>query len=150
MYYDFFHSIATYGIIAWGGTYDNALSCLQRVQNRLIKIIRIKDKNIKLPLCIKECFLLETILLHHNNLSTTFNDSNKSTKNRITLPWIKKTLKLHSGEVVAIKIFNALYPNCKTRERTKSHTIRKLKKWISDNTQKLLNLQLIDKNVLII
>ena len=35
----FFHSRLNYGNIAWGGAYNNYLSLLQRLQNRLLKIV---------------------------------------------------------------------------------------------------------------
>lgn len=93
LYYAFFHSIATYGIIAWGGAYDNALSGTQRIQNRLIKTICKKDSKIKLPLSIKECFLLETTLHDYAHLSLTYKQSKNSTRNKIILPKINKTLQ---------------------------------------------------------
>lgn len=146
LYYALFHSIATYGIIAWGGAYENALSGLQRAQNRIIKVIRAKNPNIKLPLSIKECFLLETVFQNYCNLSKSFNESNKCTRNKIILPTINKTLQKNSSNIVSIKIFNALDSNLKTIENNKNYTKRKLKSWISNNTEKLMNLQLIDKN----
>ena len=39
IYYAFFHSLINYGIIAWGGAYNNNLSLLQKIQTRLLKII---------------------------------------------------------------------------------------------------------------
>ena len=37
IYYDFFHSVISYGNIAWGGAFRNNLKLLQ--QNRILKIV---------------------------------------------------------------------------------------------------------------
>lgn len=39
IYYAFFHSIITYGIIAWRGAYKNVLNLIQRIQTRMLRII---------------------------------------------------------------------------------------------------------------
>ena len=42
IYYAFFHSMISYGIIAWAGAYNNTRDLLQNLQKRILKII---DKN---------------------------------------------------------------------------------------------------------
>ena len=37
--YAFFHSIISYGNIAWGGAYNDFLNLLQSLQNRILNII---------------------------------------------------------------------------------------------------------------
>ena len=39
IYYAYFHSINNYGIIAWGGVYNNNLDLLRNLQKRILKIV---------------------------------------------------------------------------------------------------------------
>ena len=39
VYYAFFHSIASYGIIAWGDAYGNSIDLLHKLQSKIVKII---------------------------------------------------------------------------------------------------------------
>ena len=39
IYYAYFHSIINYGIIAWGGVYNNNLDLLRNLQKRILKIV---------------------------------------------------------------------------------------------------------------
>ena len=54
LYYAFFINLANYGIIAWGGAYDNVLKELESLQNRIIKIINKSKNHIFQPLRIKD------------------------------------------------------------------------------------------------
>ena len=42
IYYALFNSVATYGIIAWGGAYPNVINPLNKVQKKLIKLLSSK------------------------------------------------------------------------------------------------------------
>ena len=44
------HSIANYGIVAWGGAYENVIKPLQNLQNRLLKIVLNTNEQIIRPL----------------------------------------------------------------------------------------------------
>ena len=50
VYHAFFHSIISYGMIAWGGVYSNSINFLKRLQIRLLKIVNknkfITDKSL--------------------------------------------------------------------------------------------------------
>ena len=39
IYYALFHSISSYGILAWGGAYEGRTKSLQSLQNRLLKLV---------------------------------------------------------------------------------------------------------------
>ena len=39
IYYAYFHSIINYGIIAWGGVYNNNLDLLRNLQKRILRIV---------------------------------------------------------------------------------------------------------------
>jgi hypothetical protein len=41
--FSYLHVLHYYGIISWGGTYDNALSQLQKYQNIIIKVTSKED-----------------------------------------------------------------------------------------------------------
>ena len=38
IYYASFHSLMSYGILGWGGAYNNCVNIIQRLQNKLLKI----------------------------------------------------------------------------------------------------------------
>ena len=71
VYYALFHSIVSYGIIAWGGAYPNSKNLLNRLQIRLLKIIKKNkfsvDKN---PMSIDQIFTYESLTYHYEDLQT--------------------------------------------------------------------------------
>ena len=60
--YALFNSIASYGIIVWGGAYDNILEALQRLQNRFIKIVIKNNNSLLKPLNFIQNYELEALL----------------------------------------------------------------------------------------
>ena len=82
IYYALFNSIISYGIIAWGGAYDNVMNSLQSIQNRILKIIEIDEAN-KVPLNIKKTFRLESLFYYYNELSKKYGDLKINTKKKI-------------------------------------------------------------------
>lgn len=154
IYYAFFHSIGTYGIIAWGGAYGNSLCGVQSVQKRILKIIAIKSKvskNIicKTPPSIKQCFLLESVVNNYSSLSNEYRQSNSITRNKIVLPKVNKTKTLKSSLIIPYKIFNALPVHLKSLVSSTHNIKSQLKVWINTNTSKLLNLNLLTQNDLL-
>ena len=73
IYYALFHSIISYGIIAWRGTYSNSKNLLNRLQIRLLKIINKNkfsvDKN---PMSIDQIFTYESLSYHYEDLQTAY------------------------------------------------------------------------------
>ena len=70
VYYAFFHSMISYGTIAWGGAYSNSINLLKRLQIRLLKIVNknkfITDKN---PIYLDQIFAYES--LHGKKFAAT-------------------------------------------------------------------------------
>ena len=66
IYYLLFHSIISYGIIAWGGAYSNSKNLFIKLQIRLLKIINQSvDKN---PMSIDQIFTYESLSYHYEDL----------------------------------------------------------------------------------
>lgn len=135
MYYALFHSIATYGIIAWGGAYRNSVDGLQRIQNKLTKII---SKNRSLirnqPLTLKQSFTYESVLYHFANLRDIY--LNRITKTRfktIPIPKITKTISNKNSYVEATRIYNELPSELKKLTASIGIIKCKIKNWIKSN-----------------
>ena len=138
IYYAFFHSIANYGIIAWGGAYANNLNLLQRLQNRLLKIINknnfINNKN---PLRLDQQFVFESLSYHYNELKNKFLESTSTTrKKQLRIPIMKKIISNKMSLVIATSVFNQLPNELKTLKISKkaNKSIYKIKEWIKNNT----------------
>ena len=84
LYYALFHSVASYGILVWGGAYNNNLSRLQRLQNRLLKIA---SKNTFLlnnyPLNLEQTFAHKAITYHYANLRDIRKNRKTNTRKKI-------------------------------------------------------------------
>ena len=60
IYYGLFNSIAIYAIFGCGDLYDAALDPLQRLQDRIIKIIVVNNQ--EKPLEIRQIFVVNCIV----------------------------------------------------------------------------------------
>lgn len=134
LYYAFFQSIISYGIIAWGGAYAGNLKLIQELQNKILKIVNrnhfIPHNN---PLNVEQLFSFEALKLHYNDLKTKFINSNSITRNRsVPIPLRSKTVGGRSSFVRAIRLFNGLPNDLKILSQTSSRKT-KLKKWIKAN-----------------
>lgn len=132
IYYAFFHSIATYGIIAWGSAYANCLNQLQALQNKILKIISKNTfLNVNRPLNIKTAYELECLLYHYQSLKEKYCKSKSVTRMKI-LVQPKNTLSVGSKNSysTAIKLFNLLPNERKTLSTSKNNIKTKLKEWL--------------------
>lgn len=135
IYYAFFHSIISYGNIAWGGAYFNNLGLLQALQNRLFKII---NKNTlllhKKPLSLEQIFTFDSLLYHYRFLSNKFLELNSRTRNKtIPLPKLKKRVSDKNSFVVAVQTFNILPNKLKILQMNKKTIRKKLLFWFKSN-----------------
>lgn len=131
IYYALFHSLATYGIIAWGGAYTTNLSLLQNIQNRILKIVN-KNKFVvsNNPLNLSQTFSYEALRYHFSTLKNLFVHSNSITRNKsIQLPNRKRNISSKNSYIKAIQLFNTLPNELKTLISPASIT-KQLKKWI--------------------
>ena len=84
IYYALFHSIISYGIIAYGGTYSNRKNLLIKLQIRLLKIINKNkfavDKN---PMRIDQIFTYESLSYHYEDLQMAYINSNSNTRKKV-------------------------------------------------------------------
>lgn len=142
IYYALFHSISTYGVIAWGSAYNNVISKIQVVQSRIIKIVK-KGNTTNYPLTIKQTFLFESISYNIVDLLNKYKVSDKVTRSKLTMPKITKTIKQKSSVIVALKIFMKFEANFIIRIEKIKNKKATLKTWIKDNTVQLLKLQLL-------
>lgn len=136
VYYSLFHSILSYGIIAWGGAYMSQKILLQNLQNKILKIIdknEVVNKN--RPCNIEQQYALESVLYHYETLSKKFTESNSNTRNKsLQIPIRYKTISVKRSLINAILIFNRLPNQLKI---INNHVKRKkeIKKWIIENIQ---------------
>lgn len=135
IYYAFFQSIVNYGIIAWGGAYNNHLNLIQGIQNKLLKIINKNQFQIQYtPLTVRQLFQLEAVMYHYPNLRNSYNKSTSNTRNKtIQLPKIGKTVSKKNSYFVAINVFNSLTNDLKTLSTTKVTIKKRLKNFIREN-----------------
>lgn len=135
IYYAFFHSILSYGIIAWGGAYRNCRDQVQKLQNKILKII---NKNKFLlhdnPLNIGQLFAFEALKIYYCDLKEKYLASDSVTRNRsIIIPKTNKRISEKKSYMKAISIFNALPNKLKVLDIHKYSQKRLIKDWIKSN-----------------
>lgn len=154
MYYHAqFHSIITYGIIAWGSSTDSVR--LFKLQKRAVRYIVgvngrtccrniFKDLNILTIPCV---FIFHLLLLAKTELSNlpSLNNGHYYTRNQTLLEIPKHNLRLYekSSRYLAIKAYNKLPPSFKTlklnqykkqiKDMLKDKCYYSFEEYISDN-----------------
>ena len=104
VYYALFHSITSYGIIAWRGAYSNSKNLLNRLQIRLLKIInKNKFSDDKNPMNIDQIFTYESLSYHYEDLQTVYINSRSTTrKKNIQIPRRCLTISIKNSYIRAI------------------------------------------------
>ena len=84
IYYGLFHSIATYGIVAWGSAYKNVTQKIYNLQNRVLKIIYSNRQNsiVNKPLSIKQTYHLNLLVMNYTNLYENFKKNMNITRKK--------------------------------------------------------------------
>ena len=109
IYYGLFNSIATYGLIGWGGLYKSALDPLDRLQEKIIEIIGVSDQ--EKPLSIRQIFIVNCIVYCYNKLKCEFLNKTVNTRNKsLTLSKNGLTIGQRCYSYCATKYYNNL-PN---------------------------------------
>ena len=135
LYFALFHSVATYGILAWGGAYNNNLSRLQRLQNRLLKIASKNTFQLNnYPLNLEQTFAHEAIVYHYADLRDIRKNRKTNTRKKaIPIPEITNSVINKNSYIVALRIFNELPNNLKVLLVSKQTLKIRLKNWIKSN-----------------
>ena len=123
IYYALFHSIISYGNIAWGGAYSNSKSLLNRLQIRLFKIInKNKFTLVKNPMSLDQIFSYKSLNYHYEKLQLAYINSNSTTRKKsIQIPIRQLNISTKNSFIRAIMQFNNLPNELKTirHKRTK-------------------------------
>lgn len=137
LYYGLFHSIATYGVILWGGAYEAHLHKIQVLQKKALKIIYNKkeqEQKIKTVPTIRQQFFIEASAHNYQCNKNSFLNLKSNTRNKeISLPLCKNEIGKHVHSYISIKLFNK-FPNALKTLTLSSITIKTaIKKWILTN-----------------
>ena len=110
MIYYAFHSIISYGNIAWEGAYSNSKSLLNRLQIRFLKIInKNKITLVKNPMNLDQIFSYESLTYHYEKLQLAYINSNSTTRKKsIQIPRRQLTISIKDSFIRAIMQFNNL------------------------------------------
>ena len=134
IYHALFNSIASYGIIAWGGAYKNVLNPLLRLQKRILKIIF--KNNIAPVITLKQTFIMDSMYHYYNDLKKQYITSHVITRNKgILIPKRKKLISSKNNKYIAIKFYNILPYELKKLSTYKKAWKRKITPWILKTTK---------------
>lgn len=151
LYYSLVQSLLTYGIIGWGGAYNNNLNPLIVIQKRILKIIFNLD--IRFPtedlyrycnaLSIRQLFYKSAILtISKNNLLLEKINHKHSTREKakqsVRLPLVLRTIGQRSYFYIGHKLYNIIPGELKSKISKKSFKFE-IKIWIGENNPLLLD-----------
>lgn len=143
IYHALFGARAFYGIVAWGGAYNNALLPLETLQRRALKVIHGRCWYESLTGIFPSRALLSprlqfswVSLLHgYSSMSIEFSNSSRTSRNStIRIPLCKKAVGQKCSSYVAATTFNRLPKDMKLLNlKCKDAKIR-LKLWLVQNS----------------
>lgn len=132
IYYALFHSVISYGIIAWGGAYQREIQLLQAIQNRIIKIINKNTFPSITPLNLKQLFEYESLRFFYNHIKEEYTNSNSRTRRKLVLPpKYNKRISTKNSYITAINMYNGLPNELKTLNLKNSRNNKKIKDWLT-------------------
>lgn len=140
IYYALFWSVATYGIIAWGGTYVKSINPLMCIQKKILK--SIFNKSLLYPteklyiessiLSVRKYFIEKSLLQNFEKLQDLYLKM-KNSNHRINLllpPKVNKEIDRRRYEYIAYKCFNLLPINVKNLNFQKVKTKTTIRSWL--------------------
>ena len=130
IYYAIFNSTNTYGIVGWGAVYKTYLKKLQKLQNRVLKIINPENNDIFLN--IKQTFHYSCIKKEYPSLKKILDSKDKKNSRTliIPLPKHKKAIANKDFYYNSIKIFNIMPKKLKKHDKFTNYYKMKLKEWL--------------------
>lgn len=140
IYKSLIESILRYGILVWGGLYDNALRPLKIVQNFILRIIFYKDKLYSSDLLYSEDILSVRCLYYLSNCILCFKSKHKTfvshcyqtrhnASRMMVVPFRRYDAGQRYASILAPKIYNLLPHDIRATTKCKSF-ISKCKSFI--------------------
>ena len=105
---------------------------MQRLQNRLLKIINKNKFYSENPLNLEQLYTFNSLLFHYEVLKEKFQKSKSITRYKlIEIPECNKRIICKDSYLVAVRTFNSLPNELKILNKTQRK--KKLKQWITSN-----------------
>lgn len=145
IYYGLFHSLATYGIISWGGAYQNIMGRIKAVQERIVAIVSRgvskKQRDVLCPMTLNQVYKLEVLMYKYYDLRSSYVNSQSRSRGKILpLPAVKLNSGKRKTDYLAIVLFNQLPVQLKNVRHLNSYGIKKrLKDWIKKMNEEKCN-----------
>jgi len=139
IYHGLFWSVATYGIIAWGGVYENTLQPLLNVQKTIVKMIFKKKKSYPseqlyrehLLINIKRFYIEKSIMYNFANLQNQYKQIKNVKRTKTIIPQkTKKVISMRKHNIIGLKAFNMLSENLKISYVKKQKNDKMFRKFI--------------------
>lgn len=139
LYYGLFNSVASYGIIAWGSAYQNAINPLENLRKKVLKLIGCFKDGSEYPLSLMQLYKLGVIEIYYDDLKKILLCDSKITRFKlIKLPVVKLEIGRKSCIFNAIKFFNELPMKYKVNLSNKKKYIKNcIKRWIIESDKNI-------------